>query len=41
MLLSLLALWYLVLLGFPWCLGVIGPNFGPKFSLVFPACSWR
>jgi len=26
------ALWSLVLLGFPSCLGVIGPEFGPKLS---------
>ena len=32
MLLSLLALWYLAFLGFPWCLGVNGPKSGPKFQ---------
>jgi hypothetical protein len=34
MLLSFLGLWYLVLVGFPSCLGVNGPKFGPNFSVV-------
>ena len=35
MLLSLLAFWSLVFVGVPWCLGVNGPKFGPKFSWIF------
>jgi hypothetical protein len=31
-LLAGLVFWYLVLAGFPWCLGVTGPKFGPKFG---------
>jgi hypothetical protein len=30
-LLAGLVFWYRVLVGFPWCLGVNGPEFGPKF----------
>lgn len=36
MLLVFLALWCVLFLGFPWCLGVNGPNFGPKFPMMFP-----
>jgi hypothetical protein len=30
MLLILFALWSVLFLGVPWCLGVNGPKFGPK-----------